>query len=101
MTWSDVRNYVLAALLLLASVPLYRYIIARGQAADAVPPERVVHVETPVIVQAPQPRLLPLLAGERCIGGMVVLVNGSTYTQAVDADGRVAHCEGQYRVMLR
>ncbi len=34
MRTRDVINYALAAVLLVASIPLYRYIIDRGQSAD-------------------------------------------------------------------
>lgn len=80
MTWSDVRNYVLAALLLLASVPLYRYIIARGHEGD-MPPGLA---PSPVVVQSgqvqfrsvPSPRQLHY----ECIRGTI-------YRQ--DSDGSV------------
>lgn len=39
-----------------------------------------------------------LKVGERCIGGTVVEVNGSSYTQALGAQGRPVACSGRYRL---
>lgn len=42
-----------------------------------------------------------LAADERCIGGTVVRVNGSTYVQAAGSDGRPEVCEGRMRLRAR
>lgn len=39
-----------------------------------------------------------LSLSERCIGGTVIQVNGSTYTQAIEPDGRPVACSGIYRL---
>lgn len=39
-----------------------------------------------------------LAPSERCIGGTVVQVSGSTYTQASGPDGRPVACSGLYRL---
>ena len=39
-----------------------------------------------------------LAPSERCVGGTVVQVNGSTYTQAIGPDGRPIACSGRYRL---
>lgn len=39
-----------------------------------------------------------LSPSERCIGGTVVRVSGSTYTQASGPDGRPVACSGLYRL---
>ena len=41
---------------------------------------------------------LRLKGSERCIGGTVVQVSGSTYTQAIGPDGRPVACSGLYRL---
>lgn len=92
-------NYTIAAACLLATLPMYRYLYDR-----AVEPKRSVSV---VIVQpaeasplfVPEPE--PLAANERCVGGVVIGVNGNVYTQAVALDGHAARCEGRYRVQAR
>lgn len=44
-------------------------------------------------------RLARMLApSERCVGGTVVQVNGSMYTQATGPDGRPIACSGRYRL---
>lgn len=39
-----------------------------------------------------------LLPSERCIGGTVVQVNGSSYTQVSGQQGRPVACSGRYRL---
>lgn len=39
-----------------------------------------------------------LSPSERCIGGTVVQVSGSTYTQAIGPGGRPVACSGLYRL---
>lgn len=90
--------YAIAALLFLATVPMYRYILQRAGRPDVAP----VHVQSqPARFQQPiqqpaahQPR--SLLDGERCVGGVVVLVSAHSYTSAVGQDGRPVKCEGRY-----
>lgn len=49
-------------------------------------------------LDAGRPRLAE---NQQCVGGTVVTVNGSTYVQAVAADGRPEACEGRIRVLAR
>ena len=89
--------YALAALLVLATVPMYRYMyVASRPKLDLSAPAvmvRRVPVSVPVPVVEPL-RRVPLLPGERCYGGVVILVNGQTYTQVSDVAGPV-RCSGR------
>jgi hypothetical protein len=83
--------YTIAAALVLASLPMYRYIFAHAHDAD-----RPVYVVQPDSSSAPSSQRLPLMPGERCIGGVVVLVNGTSYTQADGPDGHPVRCAEGY-----
>jgi hypothetical protein len=89
--------YVVAGLLVLATVPMYRYIFQRARALDRSPPAAVVSppVVRTVVARVPQYRRIPLMAGERCVGGVLLTVSGSTYTQFSGADGRPVRCDAQ------
>jgi hypothetical protein len=39
-----------------------------------------------------------LAADERCVGGMVIQVRGTVYTQLLGANGRPQPCSGRYRL---
>lgn len=89
--------YTIAALLVLATVPMYRYIFHRARELDRSPVPSVLYVASSQIVPEPATsgRML-LMPGETCVGGVVVLVSGSTYTQTNGADGRPVRCAGGY-----
>lgn len=55
-------------------------------------------ISDPMIARL-QPRRVPLAASERCVGGVIVYVNGSTYTQVLAADGKPERCEGDQRIV--
>ena len=90
--------YAIAALLVLATVPMYRYIFHRARELDLPsPPSAVVYASSPPVAMSPaSSSRMPLLPGEICVGGVVVLVSGSTYTQTNGADGRPVRCDGTY-----
>lgn len=108
---SNRAYYVLAALLLLATVPMYRAMWRSAHPAAELPSQdpvrdplkhsvqRVV-VPEPVVRQVGSLSQVPLLAGERCYGGVVVMVNGSTYTQVSDAVGPM-RCSGRFALPRR
>lgn len=89
--------YAIAAVLVLATLPMYRYIFQRARELDRPQSSPVVQV-LPVVVgtalsRVDQQTRVPLLPGELCEGGVVVLVSGNAYTQAVDASGHPVRCE--------
>lgn len=112
MTGSDVRNYVVAALLLLATVPLYRYVIERGHAGDR-PPSRLlapaVVERTPslslvdseprrmtvpeVVPPAPLPLQLGSEGGVQCWHGVLYQQTRSMWLPVSASGGRVARCD--------
>lgn len=57
--------------------------------------------ERSLLLARQQHEALRLAVDERCIGGTVIRINGSVYTQDVGADGRPVHCAGQFRVTAR
>lgn len=102
--------YALAVVLLLATVPLYRYIYERSTQIDvpSEPASRVSSRQQSVIAQqknnqaverlfqaldaSQRQRLQP---NQRCYGGVVIEVRGTTYTQLS------ARCTGDYVEMTR
>ena len=96
--------YVVAGLLVLATVPMYRYIFARARALDRQQPAAAI-ASRPVVsslppmaygsLEAETSARVPLLPDELCEGGVVILVTGSTYTQMADGQGRPSRCEGR------
>lgn len=89
--------YVISAVLVLATVPMYRYIIERARAVDAHPqPLTVQPVRVVPPVSADTAGLVPLMRGEECHGGYVFVVSSNTYVQAVDANGVAARCSGRF-----
>jgi len=101
--------YALAAVLVLATVPMYRYIFQHARELDrpvpaAVPVSAhalraVAPVEAPAAFlaarSAPPPSGPPLMPGEECHGGFVFLVDGSSYRQAVGVGGRPVRCDSR------
>jgi hypothetical protein len=93
--------YALAAVLVLATVPMYRYIFQRARELDRPQETRVVYaVSAPVSYVPPPPRPeartpLALLPGELCEGGVVVIQNGNAYTQA-GSPGHPLACSGRF-----
>ena len=98
----DIAAYAVAGLLVLATVPIYRYII--GHARADVAREEAAHVLPQPVEQMTtmrQPPPIPLAtsmaleeppAGIRCYGDAAVSIKGSVYTQAVGTDGRPLRC---------
>lgn len=97
--WPAWSFYLLAAVLLLATVPLYRRIFAALRAAPAAPvPVIVLHAPpSPVAAAAPPVHLYRyrLASDQRCYGGAVIQIRGNVYTQIGDA-ARPVHCVGDY-----
>ena len=94
--------YVLAVFLTLLTLPMYWYMashwrgVPSSHVVDVVqqqPVDAYVH-SIPVVSDVPSRKLL--LPGELCEGGYVVLKNGHSYTQGLDAQGRPSRCEGSY-----
>lgn len=106
MRAKDVAAYVLAGLLVLATVPIYRYIIrharadvAREQAVSVQPnlspaAGSVTYIQRPPIPESPQSVLVDPPAGVRCYGDAAIAIKGSAYTQAAGPDGRPLRCVG-------
>lgn len=76
--------YVIAALLVLASVPMYRYILSRTSTLR--------HPAPAPVIPAPVVSVVPLLPGEVCRGGAVFIVRGNVQIPAVDVAGRPSRC---------
>lgn len=94
--------YAIAAVLVLATLPMYRYIFQHARELDRPPPVAVplpAPVEPPasvLVARSPSPMAGPaLMDGEECHGGYVFLVSGTAYRQAVGAGGRPVRCEGR------
>ena len=93
--------YVVAVALVLVTLPMYRYIFRRSaelsqlhQTAQVAPPRMPTLPPAPVY-SAPSHRVR-LLKGELCEAGVVVSVQGSSYTELLTGSGRPARCEGRY-----
>ena len=93
--------YGLSVLLVLATVPMYRYIFRRSaelqqaqQTAQGMP-LRVATLQPPPL-DPPPSHPVRLLKGELCAGGVVVSVQGTTYTDLLTGSGRPARCAGRY-----
>ena len=101
---------VLGALVIVAGFVGYREFSRQREAAELVRYERehplpkvtaadvwvdATPARRPASRPAPRPSLLPLRADERCLGGTVVRVSGSSYTQAIGPDGRPVGCSGR------
>jgi len=102
----DIVNYTLAALLLLATVPMYRYLIERSREGDtrpAVSPRPVVVVRASRAAPAlPQndSRSIPLQPGSeggvKCWNGLLMHQTGHTWVAVSTPDGRgLALCQIQ------
>ncbi|GGY20912.1 hypothetical protein GCM10008098_11980 [Rhodanobacter panaciterrae] len=92
--------YALAAVLVLATVPMYRYIFQRSRELERPLPRAVQVSDVSPLRDLParivEPSRMPLLPGESCMGGVVVLVSGTTYTNAVDGSGHAVRCEAGF-----
>ncbi len=102
MTGKEIGHYVLAAVLVLATVPLYRYIIERAHDPDtepAVSPQPVAVVRMaalqPVLAfQAPPSQ--PFVVGHvECIRGILYRQSSEGTQAVVAASGGLARCEIQ------
>lgn len=95
--------YVVAVALSLATIPMYRYMFAH--AADSRLPASPVIVHQQLAYTAPVvasgTALKPLLPGELCEAGYVVLKNGNAYTQGIGPDGHPARCVGGSVIVSR
>lgn len=76
--------YAIAAFLVLASVPMYRYILSRTST--------VRHPAPAPVIPAPVVSVVPLLPGEVCRAGFVYIVRGNVQMPAVDVAGRSVRC---------
>ena len=81
--------YLIAALLVLATVPMYRYLFTHASETDqsqsAVVSERY---QSPATTAEPR----QLLPGETCKEGLVYLANGNRYVLAKGSGGVAVHC---------
>ncbi|MGC1548995.1 MAG: hypothetical protein WA777_10740 [Rhodanobacter sp.] len=104
MRAKDVFGLAIAAVLLLLTVPLYRHILAFDRAAaDPAPSSMVAAIEAPVsgsvviadrgAYDAYHEREM-LAPNQRCVGGSVIQVDGSSYTQLGSIDYPI-HCVGR------
>lgn len=89
--------YLVAAALLLLTVPMYVYVFWHAgpgpASASALPAARTVVV--PVLdVSRPEPRVWPvrLMPGEKCFAGLVFQVTKASSVQLFDAAGRPVTC---------
>lgn len=93
--------YALAALLVLATVPMYRYILA--QARESAYSQSPVYQEhapfslprTPLAAVNQR----PLLAGEICKEGVVYLTDRNGYVPAKSSAGVIVHCRGNHLIL--
>jgi len=91
--------YAIAIALFVATIPMYRYIFERSRSVGEPAPVYVASGASghdALNLALPDWQAKPLLPGELCEGGVVVLVNGSTYTQARSQDGHSVLCSGRY-----
>lgn len=88
--------YVLGLLLLLATVPMYRYILHRANRPDVPAQPRFTYLTSPPPPVRPplQPPSQPLSRDELCEGGVVVRVRGNVYTQELTLSGSVRCAAG-------
>jgi hypothetical protein len=90
--------YAIAAVLVLATLPMYRYIFARAREVDQSRVQLVEQASVRYVLREAQPGAsypsrVALLPGELCEAGVVVLASGNSYTQAVDSSGHAVRCE--------
>jgi hypothetical protein len=96
----DWMYYAVAVLLTAMTAPMYLYMFSHaGAGAGRVVDVAPVQVFAPVPSSAPVRRLL--MPGELCEGGYVLLQDGSSYTQGLDAQGRPSRCVGRYLIPSR
>jgi hypothetical protein len=107
--------YTVAALLTLATFPMYRYMYIHAHEHDALPVSSAQESPPPVsYIRTSTGRLLPqtppdvqrqvlryfdrirLAANQRCYGGAIIEKNGSTYTSVNGVDGRHATCKNGF-----
>lgn len=104
MRIGDVVNYVVAAVLVAATIPMYRYLIERANAPDSRPvelPAPVVEVRREAApVAAPElipDAGLPLQSGSeggvRCAHGFVYRQTHGYWLPVAGADGQASRCE--------
>jgi hypothetical protein len=118
MTGKDAAYYALAAILVLATVPLYRYIIERGRAADSQPnsvpavtqtrtyvipdPERVrleASAQPPLDRSLPPHRMPDLLTNEeQCFNGQIIRVSRQGLLHETNPDETPARCKDRERL---
>lgn len=99
--WPNWAYYALAGFLVLLTLPMYRYMLARRDAPQASPLP-VLRMAEPVVmpvatqVAAPNPPpLYELASDQRCVGGAVVQVRGNEYRQIGTIQAPV-HCAGRW-----
>lgn len=90
--------YAIAALLVLASFPMYRYILS--STIETAAPERMATSETssskPAGMALSAAQLRRLLAGEICREGLVYLATEHGYQKATSGHGGVVRCQGAH-----
>ena len=90
--------YAIAIALFVATIPMYRYIFERSRSVGEPAPVYVASGASghdALNLALPDWQAKPLLPGEICEAGFVVLVSGSTYSQALDQQGRAVACLGR------
>ena len=92
--------YLIAALLVLATVPMYRYIFTHAGESDfsqsTVTRAQVRLARSHGPLTTAEPRLL--LAGEICKAGLVYLANGHGFLPAKNSDGAAVPCRENHLV---
>ncbi|WP_147292876.1 hypothetical protein [Dyella psychrodurans] len=95
--------YAFAAAITLLTIPMYRVLlhpyvsvpsssgVVPGASAEPVYVRRVVPESSAEVRK-------PLLPGELCEGGYVILKSGNSYTQGMDRTGRPSRCSGGYLI---
>lgn len=91
--------YLIAALLVLATVPMYRYIFARAREMQR---SQTAITSEPALVDGRKTRatpaqLRPPVASEICKDGLVYAAYEGSYQQARGYDGVAVPCQGDHR----
>lgn len=93
-------HYLIAALLLLATIPMYRYIFTHARETDYSPStiSRDAIAEPPSRAPVLSAQVGLLLAGEVCKDGTVYLASRNGYVRAQSSEGNVVHCQADHLV---
>jgi hypothetical protein len=101
--WPDWAYYLWAVLMTSFTIPMYHYRYAHAS-DDRPQPAYAAASPSSFYDAVPQPPAAsglarkPLLPGQLCEAGYVILKHGNAYTQGRDAAGRPARCMNGYRI---